>query len=43
MFLFAASAALLVGSNEIISALFGYGSFSEKAVLNLQEHYIILA
>ena len=29
-----ASAALLVGSNEIISALFGYGSFSEKAVLN---------
>ena len=29
-----ASAALFVGSNEIISALFGYGSFSEEAVLN---------
>ena len=28
-----ASAALFVGSEEIISALFGYGSFSEEAVL----------
>ncbi len=29
-----ASAALFIGSEEIISALFGYGSFSEKAVFN---------
>ena len=29
-----ASAALLIGSEEIISALFGYGSFDELAVLN---------
>ena len=29
-----ASAALLVGSEEIISALFGYGSFSKEAVFN---------
>ena len=29
-----ASAALFVGSNEIISALFGYGSFGEEAVIN---------
>ena len=29
-----ASAALFIGSEEIISALFGYGSFSEKAVIN---------
>ena len=29
-----ASVALLVGSDEIISALFGYGSFSEEAVYN---------
>ena len=29
-----ASAALLIGSEEIISALFGYGSFSETAVFN---------
>ena len=29
-----ASVALFVGSNEIISALFGYGSFSEAAVFN---------
>ena len=29
-----ASAALLVGSEEIISALFGYGSFSNEAVSN---------
>ena len=29
-----ASAALLVGSEQIISALFGYGSFDEEAVLN---------
>ncbi len=29
-----ASAALFVGSKEIISALFGYGSFSEEAVIN---------
>jgi len=29
-----ASAALIVGSDEIISALFGYGSFSESAVIN---------
>ena len=29
-----ASAALIIGSEEIISALFGYGSFSEKAVMN---------
>ena len=29
-----ASVALLIGSDEIISALFGYGSFSEEAVLN---------
>ena len=29
-----ASVALLIGSEEIISALFGYGSFSDKAVLN---------
>ena len=29
-----ASIALLIGSEEIISALFGYGSFSEEAVLN---------
>ena len=32
-----ASVALLVGSQEIISALFGYGSFSEKAVSNSGE------
>jgi putative peptidoglycan lipid II flippase len=29
-----ASVALFIGSEEIISALFGYGSFSEKAVSN---------
>ena len=29
-----ASVALLIGSKEIISALFGYGSFNEEAVLN---------
>tara|TARA_Y100000816_G_C26085754_1_gene572919 strand:- start:507 stop:2036 length:1530 start_codon:yes stop_codon:yes gene_type:complete len=29
-----ASTALLIGSDEIISALFGYGSFSSEAVLN---------
>ena len=29
-----ASAALFVGSDEIISALFGYGSFNEEAVFN---------
>ena len=29
-----AAVALIVGSKEIISALFGYGSFSENAVLN---------
>ena len=29
-----ASVALFIGSEEIISALFGYGSFSEEAVLN---------
>ena len=29
-----ASIALLIGSKEIISALFGYGSFSEQAVSN---------
>ena len=29
-----ATAALLVGSEEIISALFGYGSFSQEAVYN---------
>ena len=29
-----ASAALFVGSEEIISALFGYGSFSKEAVIN---------
>jgi len=29
-----ASAALFIGSKEIISALFGYGSFSEEAVYN---------
>ena len=29
-----ASAALLVGSEKIISALFGYGSFSDEAVIN---------
>ena len=29
-----ASVALVIGSEEIISALFGYGSFSEKAVSN---------
>ena len=29
-----ASVALFVGSDEIISALFGYGSFSEEAVFN---------
>ena len=29
-----ASIALLIGSEEIISALFGYGSFSEEAVYN---------
>ena len=29
-----ASVALFVGSEEIISALFGYGSFSEEAVFN---------
>ena len=29
-----ASVALLIGSEEIISALFGYGSFNEDAVLN---------
>ena len=28
------SVALFVGSEEIISALFGYGSFSNEAVLN---------
>ena len=35
MFLsFPASVALLIGSEEIISALFGYGSFSEEGVSN---------
>ena len=29
-----ASIALLLGSEEIISALFGYGSFSQEAVSN---------
>ena len=29
-----ASVALMIGSEEIISALFGYGSFSKEAVLN---------
>ena len=29
-----ASAALLIGSEEIISGLFGYGSFDQRAVLN---------
>ena len=29
-----ASVALIIGSEEIISALFGYGSFSEKSVIN---------
>ena len=29
-----ATTALLIGSDEIISALFGYGSFSSEAVLN---------
>ena len=29
-----ASAALLIGSEEIISALFGYGSFTEISVMN---------
>ncbi len=29
-----AAVALLIGSNEIISALFGYGSFSKEAVYN---------
>ena len=29
-----ASAALFIGSEEIISGLFGYGSFNDKAVLN---------
>ena len=29
-----ASVALLIGSEEIISALFGYGSFNEEAVFN---------
>ena len=29
-----ASIALLIGSEEIISALFGYGSFNEGAILN---------
>ena len=29
-----ATVALVIGSEEIISALFGYGSFSEKEVLN---------
>ena len=29
-----ASVALLIGSDEIISALFGYGSYSKEAVLN---------
>ena len=29
-----ASVALFIGSEEIISALFGYGSFSNEAVLN---------
>jgi putative peptidoglycan lipid II flippase len=29
-----ASAALLIGSQEIVSALFGYGSFSQEAVFN---------
>ena len=29
-----ASVALIVGSEEIISSLFGYGSFSEDAVIN---------
>ena len=29
-----ASVALLIGSEEIISALFGYGAFNEEAVLN---------
>ena len=32
-----ASAALFIGSEEIISALFGYGSFSKEAVLNSSE------
>ena len=29
-----ATTALLIGSDEIISALFGYGSFSSEAVFN---------
>ena len=29
-----ASVALFIGSEEIMSALFGYGSFNEKAVYN---------
>ena len=29
-----ASIALLIGSEQIVSALFGYGSFSKDAVLN---------
>ena len=32
-----ASVALLIGSEQIISALFGYGSFNENAVLNSSE------
>ena len=29
-----ATVALLIGSEEIISALFGYGSFNEESVIN---------
>ena len=29
-----ASAALLIGSKEIVSALFGYGQFTENSILN---------
>ena len=32
-----ASVALIIGSEEIISALFGYGSFNEAAVTNSAE------
>ena len=29
-----ATVALIIGSEEIVSSLFGYGSFSEEAVTN---------
>ena len=37
-----ASIALIIASNEIISALFGYGQFNENSVSNSAKAFIIL-